>query len=398
MSGIKYFLPLLFMLAGLSACDKETSSPKILDCDLESPAYQSSSKSTEYQSLIKHYTTKGLPGISILVHDGSGYFIGSSGTADIANNIPMQPCHVQHFAGVTQMMTAVVIFKLQEKGKLSVDDLVSDYIPASTLKKIGNGDRPIKIRNLMNHTAGLYDLFSNKKFDFDLINDPTAEKNADELLKYVYNEPAPFVFAPSDTVGFSNTNYLLLGMIIEKATGIPVSKVITDEIIVPLALDETYSFPYKKPPSNLLAKGYYDLYGNNTLHNLGDWNTGFGNGYNGVFSTVWDMHTFIEALFISKTILQQSSLDQMHDFDLYESGSRQSGLGCYRDFIHSDEPETGFSWGYHGNDLAATAEIHYFPKTGTTLVLAVNYGTAKASNLSYTYEELRMKLAGIVRE
>ena len=398
MSGIKYLLPLLLLFAGLSACDKDSSSPKTLDCNLESPEYQTSLKSHEYQSIINQYTAKGLPGISLLVRDRTGYYIGSSGTADIANNTPMQPCHIQHFAGVTQMMTAVAIFRLQEKGQLSVDDLVSDYIPASTLKKIENGDLPIRIRNLMNHTAGLYDLFSNRKFDLNLINNPAAEKNANELLKFIYNEPVQFTFGQSDTVGFSNTNYLLLGMIIESVTGMPVSKVITDEIIVPLGMDETYSFPYKKPPSTRLAKGYYDLYGNNTLHNLGAWNTGFGNGYNGVFSSIWDMHTFIEALFISKTLLQQASLDQMLQFGPSEENGRQIGLGCFRDFMNSDEPETGFSWGYCGNDLAATAEIHYFPETGTTLVVAVNYGTVKTSSLSYTYDEFRLKLARIVKE
>lgn len=398
MSGIKYILPLLFMLTGLSACDKDTNSPKTLDCNLESPEYKTSQKSTRYQLLINQYAAEGLPGISIFVHDSTGYFIGSSGTADIANETPMQPCHIQHFAGVTQMMTAVVIFKLQERGQLSVDDLMSDYIPTGTLKNIGNGDRPIRIRNLMNHSSGLYDLFSSRKFDLDLINNPTAEKSADELLKYVYNEPAVFPFGQEDSVGFSNTNYLLLGMIIESVTGMPVSKVINDEIIIPLAMDETYSFPYKKPPSSRLAKGYYDLYGNNRLHNLGEWNTGFGHGYNGIFTTVWDMHTFIEALFIRKTLLQQASLNQMLKFEHNEANGRQIGFGCFRDFINQNGPETGFSWGYRGNDLAATAEIHYFPDLGTTLIVAVNYGTAKTSNLSYTYDEFRLKLAGIVRD
>ena len=398
MSGIKYLLPLFLMFAGLSACDKDANPPKTLDCNLESPDYQTSQKSYEYQSLINIYTAKGLPGISLLMHDSTGYYIGSSGTADISNNTPMQPCHVQHFAGVTQMMTAVVLFKLQEKGQLSVDDLVSDYIPASTLKKIGNGDRPLKIRNLMNHSTGLYDLFANQKFDFELINDPTAQRSADQLLEYVYNEPALFAFGQSDTIDISHTNYLLLGMIIESATGMPVSKVITDEIIVPLGMNETYSFPHQKPPSNRLVKSYYDLYGNNTLHNLGNWNTGFGNGYNGIFSTVWDMHTFIEALFISQTLLQPASLEQMLQFGQFENNGRQIGLGCYQDFMNSEEPKTGFSWGYCGNGLAATAEIHYFPAAKTTLIVAVNYGTAKASNLRYTYNEFRLRLAALVRE
>lgn len=396
MSGIKYLIPYLLLLAGFMACNKDAQQPKALDCNLESPEYQTSLKSTAYQSLLYQYTANGLPGISLLVHDSTGYFIASTGTADIENNLPMQPCHVQHFAGVTQMMTAVAVFRLQEKGQLSIEDLVSDYIPSNTLKKIGNGDSPLKIKNLMNHTAGLYDLFYSQKFDFDLINNPTAQKSADQLLEYIYNQPSLFVFRPSDSVGFSNTNYLLLGMIIEAATGVPVSRVITDEIILPLNMNQTYCFPYQKPPSNSLAKGYYDLYGNNTLHNLGDWNTGFGNGYNGLYSTVWDMHTFIEALFISKTLLQPASLEQMLQFEPDVEKGKQMGLGCFRDFVDTSNPENKYSWGYRGNDLAATAEIHYFPESNTTLIVAVNYGTSKTSSLRYTYEEFRRRLAAIV--
>jgi D-alanyl-D-alanine carboxypeptidase len=398
MPGIKYIIVCLWMFAGLMACNKDSDHPETLDCNLQSAEYQTSLKSDIYLSLIKQYTAKGLPGISLLVHDSSGYFIGSSGTADIANNIPLQPCHIQHFGGVTQMLTATAIFRLQERGVLSIDDLVSDYLPSGTLKKIENGDSPLRIRNLLNHTAGLYDIFSNQQFDFDLINNPTVQKSADQLLDYVYGQPSTFVFRPADTVGFSNTNYLLLGMIIEKATGVPVSKVITDEIIVPLGLNETYCFPYQQPPINQLANGYYDLYGTNTLHNLGDWNTGFGNGYNGVFSTVWDMHLFLEALFISKTLLQPASLDQMLQFEPDVEKGKQMGLGCFRDFLDTSNPENKFSWGYRGNDLATTAEIHYFPESKTTLVIALNYGTAKTSSLRYAYEELRRKIAAIIRD
>jgi D-alanyl-D-alanine carboxypeptidase len=380
------------------ACNKDANQPKTLDCNLESPLYQTSLKSNEYQSLINQYRAKGLPGINLLVHDSTGYFIGSTGTADIENNLPMQPCHVQHYAGVTQMMTAVAVFRLQEKGLLSIDDLVSKYIPSNTLKKISNGDSPLKIKNLMNHTSGFYDLFSNEQFDFDLINNPTAQKNAAQLLEYVYNQPSLFAFRPADTVGFSNTNYLMLSMIMESVTGMSASKVINDEIVVPLSLNETYCFPYQKPPSTSLAKSYYDLYGNNTLHNLSDWNTGFGNGYNGVFSTVWDMHTFIEALFISKSLLQSSSLEQMLQFEPDVEKGKQMGIGCFRDFMDASNPANKFSWGYRGNDLAATAEVHYFPESKTTLVVALNYGTAKVSSLRYTYDEFRRRLAAIVTE
>lgn len=396
MSGIKHILPIFLLFVSLISCRKESNSPEKMDCPLEADTINTSVNSQKYQSLIQQYTSAGLPGISLLIKDSTGYYIASSGTADIESNIQLQPCHITHFSGVTQMMTAVAIFRLQEKGILSIEDPVNKYISNEKLKKIGNGDSPLKIKNLLNHTAGLHDILTDQDFYLGLINDPTKAQNSDDLLKYINNKPSMFAFRPVDTVGFSNTNYLLLSMIIESATGAPHSRVIIEEIITPLGLSETFYSPFQQSPSNKTSIGYYDLYGNNTLHNLSNWNTGLGNGYNGIYSTVWDMHLFLNALLVDKTLLEPESLNQMLTFEPDIESGKQMGMGCFRDFVDASNPGLTYSWGYRGKDLAYTAEVHYFPEYKTTMVLTVNYGTVKNSSLRYTYEAFRRKLASIV--
>ncbi|MBW6492197.1 MAG: beta-lactamase family protein [Lentimicrobium sp.] len=397
MSGIKIISSIIVIVAVITSCNKETLKPDQLNCRYESDTFHTSDKSQFYESLISQYTSKDLPGISLLIKDSTGIFIGSSGVADIENQIALQPCHITHFSGVTQMLTAAAIFKLHEKGSLSVDDPISKYISKDILKKIENGENDIKIRNLLNHTTGFCDFFNNNDFFIALINNPTGQQTPEELLKYVYNKPSMFSFRPHDTVGFSNTNYLFLSMVIESATGVPSAKVINDEIILPLGMTDTYFSPFQNPPSSQTAIGYYDLHGDKSLHNLSHWNTGFGNGFNGIYSTVWDMNLFLNALLIDKTLLNNETLNLMLTFEPDIERGKQMGMGCFRDFVDYSQSENFYSWGYRGNDLAYTAELHYFPELKTSLVVAVNYGTLKNSTLLNRYREFRGKLAFIIR-
>jgi D-alanyl-D-alanine carboxypeptidase len=97
----------------------EIKKPVALDCPVEeNPAFQSNTKSIAYKKILDDYVRRGLPGISLLVKDSTGFFIGSSGMADIAGNIPMQRCHMAKIASVTKMMIGVTVMRMQEKGVL----------------------------------------------------------------------------------------------------------------------------------------------------------------------------------------------------------------------------------------------------------------------------------------
>lgn len=384
-------LILTLLLFGCSA--DEIKKPAVLDCPLENDAlYRTNSKSAAYQAILDDYTTRGLPGVSLLVKDSTGFFIGSAGMADIAGKIPMQPCHVSKIASVTKMMLGAAIFRLQEKGVLSLNDPVSKYIPPATLNKISNGKAPLTIRNLMNHTSGFYDVISDQNFYLQVLNDPTHKWSADELLSYTYGKPAMFDFQPADTAGYSNTNYLLLSMVIEAAAGMPHAQVLRKEIFDPLNMADTWYYIHEQLPENKLARGYFDLYNINKLEDLTNWNTGSGNGYGGVYSTVWDMYLFADALFVSKTLLSQESLDEMLVFHPVIESRKQLGVACFKDFIDIGGPED-FAWGHRGRDLAYSADLFYFPEHGTIMALIVNYGTDGNSRLRPVFQSMRDKLA-----
>ncbi|MFA6950440.1 MAG: serine hydrolase domain-containing protein [Lentimicrobiaceae bacterium] len=395
MSRIIGLIVLILLFQG---CMKdEIKKPSMLNCPLEvASIYKVNPKSNYYQALIDRYVSYGLPGVSLLIKDDDGFYIGSAGKADISGDIPMQPCHISKIASITKMMMGTAILRLQEKGVLSLNDPVSKYIPQSILGKISNGDEPLTIRNLLNHTAGLYDVIDDDGFYLQVLNDPSRQWTADDLLEFVYEKDAAFAFNPAEKVGYSNTNYLLLSMIVEAATGTPHSEILHHEVIDPLGLTDTYYYWHDPLPETGIAQGYFDLYNNGNLENLTQWNTGSGNGYGGIYSTVWDMYVYADALFIKKTLLSQASLDQMLVFHPVIESRKQIGVGCFKDFIDIGNPELDYAWGHRGRDLCYSADLFYFPEHNAIMSLIVNYGTDGNSSLRTEFLEMRDEIAKII--
>lgn len=392
MRSLPYIM--LFAALFLLSCSKESVQPaNKLECTtFDSPDFKANPKSDHYQAIIDDYVKKGLPGVILLVKDDNGFYVGSSGMADIDKGIKMQPCHVSKIASITKFMLGITIFKLQEKGILSIDDKVSKYIDGDILDKIENGNEDLRIRNLMNHTSGFYDVIKDQGFYLQVLNNPSKEWTPEALLEYVYGKPAMFNFDPEDTAAYSNTNFTLLAMIVEKATGKPQSQVMHEELIDPLGLNDTYYFYHDALPEGQIAQGYYDLYNNGTLMNLSNWNTGSGNGYGGVYSTVWDMYLIMHALFESNTLLTQESMDQMFTFHKTIESRKHLGVACFKDFIDIGTPND-YAIGHRGRDLSYSADLFYFPNHHATMAMIVNYGTDGDTYLRPVFKEMRDKIA-----
>jgi D-alanyl-D-alanine carboxypeptidase len=348
-------------------------------------------KAERFRMLIEEYTKAGLPGIVLLINDAEGTWVGSSGKADIAKGIDMKPCHISKAASITKMFVAVAAFKLVEEGKLSLDEKAAALLPHEVADRITNV-REVTLRQLLNHTTGIYDIIDDDAFYLAVLNDPTRKRSLSELAEFVYDKPA--VFAPGTKAAYSNTNTLLVSMMIEKATGKEHHVVIRERIITPLNLNDTFYNDFVTLPTNT-AQGYYDLYQNNTIVNLSNYNTA--SGYGGLYSSVFDLRTFIEALLVKKTLLTETSLDEMLVFSPDVENGKQMGAGIFRDFLNLGEEN--YAYGHRGRDLAFTADLFYFPNHHTTMALLMNYGTDAETDLREVFLELREQVAkAIVHE
>ncbi len=349
-------------------------------------------KAAVYQGVIDKYIQAGLPGIAVLIRDKNGTWVGSGGKADIKQNIPMLPCHVSKTASLTKIYIAVLCLKLVEEGQLQLDEKITKWVPDNITSKIKNADKAT-LRNLLDHTSGIYDFSNNDNFYLALLNYPTKKWKQEELVEYSYNQEA--VFETGTSSGYSNTNTVLATMVIEAATGRSHAALLREKILNPLGLSGSYYYWQEALPANGVAQGYFDLYNNNTLVNVSSYNTGTGNGLNGLYSTVYDLQIFIDALLRNKTLLSQSSINTMLTFDDLIENRKYLGLGLFKDYIDGNFKENEFGYGHRGRDLGYSADMFYFPNQDVTVTLLVNYGTNAKSNLQDTFTNFRYEIADV---
>ncbi|WP_158857383.1 serine hydrolase domain-containing protein [Lunatibacter salilacus] len=347
-------------------------------------------KATIYQSILNEYAAKGLPGISILIRDDAGPWWGSSGKADILENLDMNTCTVSKAASITKTFVAVLTMMLAEEGAFNLDDPLEKWLPQQVINEVTNA-RGCTVRQLMNHTTGIPDLIDNDNFYLGVLNNPARKWEPEELIPYVYGESP--IFAPGQGVSYSNTNFLLLAMVINKATGKNHASLLRDRVIRPLNLENTSYYWHDNLPS--VAQGYFDLYNNGTILNVTNYNTGSGNGYGGLYSNIFDLQTFIEALVKERTLLSEASLAQMLTFTEEEAGAnRANGLGIFKDFL--ERPADQFAYGHRGRDLGYTADMFWFPNQDYTMTYLINYGTDANSSLRPVFYEFRTAIVDAI--
>ncbi len=341
-------------------------------------------KAAVFQAVLDEYSRKGLPGITALIRDGQGLWVGAAGQADISQQVDMAPCTVSKAASLTKTFVGTLALKLVSEGKFNLDDPLSKWLPAKVIDHVNNAGA-CTVRQLMNHTTGIADVIDDNNFYLSVLNDPAREWTEAELIEFVYGD-AP-VFAPGQGISYSNTNFLLLAMVIEAATGRDHADLMREKILQPLALSNTFYYWHDAVPASV-AQGYFDLYNNSTLLNVTNYNTGSGNGYGGMYSNVFDLQTFIEALVREKKVLSPDMLAQMLTFtDPEGTSNRANGLGIFKDFLERNPDE--YAYGHRGRDLGYTADMYWFPEKDYTMVYLVNYGTDAKSSLRQVFYDFR---------
>lgn len=341
-------------------------------------------KNAAFRLLLDQYKRKGLPGISLLINDSKGTWVGAVGKADISNNIDFVPGTISKAASITKLFIGTLVFKMMEDsvntgiGYKDLNKKISDWLPSSTMDKIANG-KTVTLGQCMKHETGIPDLIEEDRFYLAVLNNPNKKWSQDELLEFIYNKPA--LFTAGDTAVYSNTNTILITMILEKQTGKKHADLLKQYIINPLGLSNTYYQPHDKLPTSV-AQGYFDLYNNQTIVNVSNLVTGSGNGYGGIFSNLFDLFKFENALLVQRTFLKPSSMIIMETYGKQDD-TNFYGYGIQKSYIYGAD----FGIGHKGRDLGYTANMFYFPTKGVTHIFFINYGTDADSELKQTFRE-----------
>ncbi len=197
----------------------------------------------------KEYHFNGVAFISwkgeILLNKGFGY-------RDVENQVRNDEQTVFMIGSNTKQFTAEVILMLVKENKMAFEDKLSKYFP-----EYPQGDK-ITINNLLTHTSGIYNYTEDTSWQAK----PVQSRNRETMMALFENKP--LLFAPGEKFEYSNSNYMLLGYIIEKITGQKYEQVVRDRILTPLGMTHS-GFDYVHLHDTNKASGYYTIQGD--LHN-----------------------------------------------------------------------------------------------------------------------------------
>ncbi|MEU8399587.1 serine hydrolase domain-containing protein [Nonomuraea sp. NPDC048892] len=270
----------------------------------------------------------GAPGVLARIDDERGTWIGTSGTADLSTRAPMPREARFRVASVTKSMVATVVLQLVQEGRLSLDERIGERLPG----RIDDGDL-ITVRQLLNHTGGLATYDKAPEF-----TDPerygrrtyTPQRLIDEAERLPQPERGRF--------SYSNTGYILLGLLVEKVTGHRLSAELDRRIFRPSGMTRSY-LPGTEPGiRGPHATGYYLPAGDEpgALRSITRLNPSFAWAAYGVVSDARDLNRFYRALFggrlVSPALLQQMrtgvGTPQAPIFPRYGLGLESVGLTC----------------------------------------------------------------------
>jgi D-alanyl-D-alanine carboxypeptidase len=204
----------------------------------------------ELRRLLDQIVAAGAPGAAALVRDEHGVQQAASGLADLRTGRPMRPKLNYRVASVTKPFVATVVLQQVAEGRLSLSDTVERWLPG--ILPYGG---QVSIRQLLNNTSGvpeyllvpLLELYESKQGRF-------RSWTPRELVALVAGQSP--LFPPGTTYSYSNTNYVLAGLIVEAATGRTLGQELKRRIIRPLGLRDTF-FPFNRPDiPGRNARGY----------------------------------------------------------------------------------------------------------------------------------------------
>ncbi|MEU7169794.1 serine hydrolase domain-containing protein [Streptomyces morookaense] len=291
------------LLTGAAAC---AVAPR--NVDVIAPKAAAGQDHPELQKAIQEIVASGFAGVQLRVHDQRGEWVGSTGVRKLGE-AAKPPTNGRFWIGsTTKTFTATLVLELVAEGKIGLDAPVAGYLPELGL------DRRITVRMLLQHTSGLFNYAGGERYDDGTYvpGIPTADKEwvdnrfhtyqPEELVRFALSKRARF--EPGTDQSYSNTNYTLALLLVEKVTGRSYAEEMQKRILRPLGLRDTMVPGNRTDIPGPHAHGYY------RYQDAGQWkvvdvsrqNLSLLAGAGDMISSTRDLHTFISALLGGKLL------------------------------------------------------------------------------------------------
>lgn len=341
---------------------------------------------------LQHWVDGGFPSLSVALATYCGVvWTGAAGYADVATRKPASPHNIYGIGSITKTFVAVVVLQLVEEHKLRLNDTPAAILGRSSVKDIPN-TATATIAELMNHTSGIPSWEDSPRWIHEargVSYDPGRSWSPADGLTYIRKSRAP---GPAGSLyHYSNSDYTLLGLIVQKVTGHLLMAEIRRRILVPLGLRDTYLEGYEAVPEDRVARRYQfataDFKRTAGISKLftevrpglvdvsvsrlsPEWAAG------GMLTTASDLAKFARALRDGR-LLKPGSLRFMMAWRAADQPGTEVGHGLFR----SLRKDGLYQIGHTGNVLGFTADMDWLDGSDAIVVALANVGSVDAGEV-----------------
>ncbi|MEU9337826.1 serine hydrolase domain-containing protein [Streptomyces sp. NPDC048290] len=295
-----------------------------------------------------------IPGLVVgLWMPGKGEYVRSTGVADTSTRQPMTDDLYVRIGSETKTFTVTALLQLVQEGRAGLDDPVARYVPG-----VPDGGH-ITLRQLAEMRSGLFPYTSDAGFDHDLLSDPDRRFTPQELLAYGYRHPN--VFPPGERFQYSNSNLILLGLVIEKLTGRPLDEVIQQRVLNPAGLRHTV-FPTDAAIPDPHAQGYTDQTLDGQITNSTHWDPTWAWAAGAMISNLQDLRRWAKTVATGELLDAHTQSERLTFLPTGVPGTGY-GLGIF---------DSGGWIGHNGSLPGYETVTVYLPSEQATLVILLN--------------------------
>lgn len=357
-------------IVGLSACGSNNHRPTPTPTPDPAPTPAPAPSTPDFQAMLDDAAGDAVPGIALSISSPDIDFVGAAGVTDTESLSPMQSYSLMPAGSAGKKATALLVASLHNEGLLDIDGLIANWLPQTLLDQIPHSES-MTIRQLMNHTAGLH----------DYLDDDTAGEwfeagigNIDELktdidaLRFILNKPA--YFEPGSDFQYSNTGYLLAGLIMDEVLGEHHHLALRQRVLDVIGMNTTYYNGIENEQGDIISG--YTLF-DDELTNTKPFYDNVGVADAPLASNVAEMTSLMEAIVNVDSPLDSSTRNMLMAEDAWVETNEanplfaQYSMGMFRGKLN------GLTVYHHGGDEAGYKTEHmYIEDIDTTITLFAN--------------------------
>lgn len=294
-----------------------------------------------------------IPGISAAVQiNNIGLWQGATGESHVG--IPLDTTMLLGIGSNTKLFTSVLCLKLVEQNILTLEDSLHEWLP-----NYNYVDSNITIRQLLQHQSGVDDYTNTSSFPNNVLSSPNTIWTPQDIL----NEIGPSNFQAGTSIAYSNTNYILAGMILEAATGTTYDILVKDSIFTPLGLNQAFVEGFE-PVQGVAAHPWWngtDYFSTpRTAIGTLSWSAGC------IVSKPSEMARWYDALFNSN-FLNSQSIAEMTNFINWPEETTEVGLGVFK-INHNSK----VYWGHNGRTLGYSSYFIFDTDCNHSIAVIMN--------------------------